>query len=547
MSITKNPIGYLDASKEIKSLPNHFIKTSNYEAILNPDILFICGRKGEGKTALALMLKREKDTKNIFRYEYSMLVRNYEFYHSMAIDMREKILSHTADYNSQIKERIDVNDFFEQLWNYAIYISAFNSIIKNSDKFEELKKIKEFLSTNNLLIEEPKIANILTNIVKQDLFENPIVEPLAITSILRIKDRSEILPFIEAKEILRKHLIKNKYRIIIIIDTLEKYYPNEDELVKAVQGMMNAIHNFKIEEKNYRIDVKCFLPTELFETFSSWNPSKVLDETVFLKWSYKELLFMISKRYETYLKKNHSDFYDSLEKFEFDWDNKDSVKNNIWNRFFPETIIDYYEAKEDSFNYILRHTQRKPREVIHLLNRIIYNAEKNGNSPWINKENIKEGVHEDLKILVRDNSFAHHDKINDFVQVVQMSFQNESNILSGKEVIKCLKRGLPIYSKLGLEPNEVMNILLRSGLIGVVPKNNIKTRTLSNGKKISLYKTIFEYLENSQIYINDLSLCALHSMLADSIPTLKIRDDTCIYPFAGHKDDLEVDELLANE
>lgn len=545
MSITKNPIGYLDASKEIESLPHHFIKTSNYETILNSDILFICGRKGEGKTALALMIKLEKDTKNIFRYEYNILIRNYEFYHSMAIDLRENILSYKTDYNSQIKEKIDVKDYFEQLWNYVFYISAFNSVLKNCENYKEIEKIREFLSTHNLIVEDDKIANILVNIVKQDLIDGPIIEPIAITSILRIKDRIENASFIGAKESLYKHLKKNKYDVIIIIDTLEKYYFKEDELVKAVQGMMVAVYNFKINPQNKRIDVKCFLPTELYETFSSWNPSKVLDGTVFLKWSYKELLFMITKRYITYLKNEHLKFYNDndLDKIEVDWNNKDSVRNNIWNRFFPECILDLYGAQEDSFNYILRDTQRKPREVIHILNKIIYHAELNGNSPWIKKEDIKEGVHQDLKQLVRDNSFAHHEKINDFIKIIQMSFENESNILTGKDVIKCLKRGLPSYSSLGLELNEVVQILLRSSLIGIVPKKNIITRTLSNGNEIFVYNTIFEYLVNYQLSINDKSLCALHSILTDSIPTLNIQKDICIYPLAGHQDDIEIDEL----
>jgi len=150
--VTKDPLGHLDANnlKERETLPQHFIKTSNYEDVLNPETVFISGRKGDGKTALAFMLKDEKDIKNRLRYEYAMVIRNYEFYHSIALAMRENVLSSKAVYNSQIKEKIDVRTYFEKLWEYIIYITAMNTVVNDFDKYRNIEPIKEYLSSNNL-------------------------------------------------------------------------------------------------------------------------------------------------------------------------------------------------------------------------------------------------------------------------------------------------------------------------------------------------------------------------------------------------------------
>jgi len=523
--VTKDPLGHLDANnlKERETLPQHFIKTSNYEDVLNPETVFISGRKGDGKTALAFMLKDEKDIKNRLRYEYAMVIRNYEFYHSIALAMRENVLSSKAVYNSQIKEKIDVRTYFEKLWEYIIYITAMNTVVNDFDKYRNIEPIKEYLSSNNLIAEEEEIANnVINRVVTQDLFggEDTILQ--AVASIVRIQERLDDPSFKGALNTLRDHLKKEKHSTLIVIDTLEKYYSAEEELLKAVQGMMIAVHKIKLNPSNMRIHIKCFLPDELYDSFSDWNPSKVFDGTVFLGWSYKELISLISKRYFTYIKKYYPEFNYYLNTTEIDWNNKDSVRHSFWDYFFPKQVIDHFGAKEDSFNYILRHSQRKPREIIHIVNKIINNAEKNGNVPKITEENIRVGVHDNLERLVRDNLFAHHDKLNKLVKIVQVAFANESNVLSGKKLLKCLKRPSREYRTLSLDEEDVAYILLKSGLIGIVPPNNMKERTLSDGKKIYIYETLFEYLENRHLYFNEKSICALHSMLTDSIPTMKV-------------------------
>ncbi|MCK4813086.1 MAG: hypothetical protein KAT14_04030, partial [Candidatus Marinimicrobia bacterium] len=435
--VTKDPLGCLDANnlKEKETLSQHFIKTSDYEDVLNPQTLFISGRKGDGKTALAFMLKDEKDRKNRLRYEYAIVIRNYEFYHSIAISMRENILSSKAAYNSQIQEKIDVRTYFEKLWQYIIYIAAMNTIVNDSDKCGNIEPIKEYLSSNNLIAEGGEIAdNVINRVVTQDLFddENPILQ--AVASVVRIQERLDDPSFKRAIDTLRDHLKKEKHTILIVIDTLEKYYSAEEEFLKAVQGMLIAVHEIKLNSDNIRIHIKCFLPAELHDRFSDWNPSKVFDGTVFLRWSYKELLSLISKRYFTYIKKYYPEFNDHLNTSEIDWNNKDSVRHLFWDYFFPKQVTDHFGAKEDSFNYILRHSQRKPREIIYIVNRIINNSERNGNIPKITEEDIRVGVHDNLEQLVRDNLFAHHDKLDRLVKIVQIAFANESNVLSGKKL-----------------------------------------------------------------------------------------------------------------
>ena len=89
--ITKNPVGYLNAESlpERKNLRENFIKTNDYYKILDPTCLFISGRKGDGKTALSLMILDEVDAKGESLYKYSKIIRKPDFYRPLIFDIRE--------------------------------------------------------------------------------------------------------------------------------------------------------------------------------------------------------------------------------------------------------------------------------------------------------------------------------------------------------------------------------------------------------------------------------------------------------------------------
>jgi hypothetical protein len=548
--ITKNPVGNLDAENpdEKEHLHENFIKTLDYENILEPSCLFISGRKGDGKTAIALKLTDEKDKKGDLLYKYSIILRKYDFYRSLIFDYREYSLISVVDPTSPIKEKIDIEKYFEKLWEYVIYVSAMKAVVeKNSD--ETLKRIRDFLFGKGFLAEIDNFVDLFSGIFLEDVdkvkrgVDNkyPTATALNQQAIDRLREES----FISALESLRSHLDREN-KVLVIIDTLEKYYAKEEEFRKAVQGMMEAVYEIKLNDKNKWIDIKCFIPDELYEDFAEWNFNKAFDATVFLSWKYTELLHFISRRYMAYIEKN----YDSLTaiKYKAKWEqvdthNRDSLRR-FWNEFFPIDVEDRFRANEDCFNYILRHSQNKPRQIIHLVNQIINIAESRGNNPEVTKRDVYDGLHKDLNQLVVDNFKPFLDQYQELIECVKTMFRGKSNILDGRIVKKCIKRGRTDYLNMGLNDEDIEKILLRSGLLGIVSKK--RKRRLSNGREIEVYYTSFDYLLNKHLdKITDETKCALHSILTDYYgDSINPEQDICVYPYAGPDQEGEPDELF---
>ena len=547
---TKNPVGNLDAENpdEKKYLHENFIKTLDYSGILKPSCLFISGRKGDGKTAIALMLTDERDKKGELLYKYSILLRKYEFYRSLIFDFREYSLISVVDYTSPIKDRIDIEKYFEKLWEYVIYVSAMKAVVdKNSD--EKLIQIRDFLLGKGFLVAMDNFVDLFSRIFREDVdkaimgVDNRYPKATAINQ--HVLDRLMEDSFISALETLRSHLNKEN-RVLVIIDTLEKYYAKEEEFCKAVQGMMEAVYEIKLNDKNKWIDIKCFIPDELYEDFAGWNLNKAIDTTVFLSWKYKELLHFICRRYMAYIER----YYDPLtvSNYKAQWDqvdtnSKDSLRS-FWNEFFPPEIEDHFRANEDCFNYILRHSQNKPRQIIHLVNQIINCAEKSGNVPKVGGRDVYEGVHKDLNQSLVDNFKPFLDQYQELIECVKTMFRGESNVLYGRIVKDCIKKGTSDYLRMGLNNEKAEKILLRSGLLGIVSKK--RKRRLSNGREIEIYYTSFDYLIPGHLNkITNETECALHSILTDYYgDTINPRQDICVYPYAGPDHEGEPDELF---
>ncbi|ODS41000.1 hypothetical protein BEH94_10565 [Candidatus Altiarchaeales archaeon WOR_SM1_SCG] len=632
MKITQNPVGYLDAWDDKEEyLYENFVRTIEYGKINGPNIKYISGRKGDGKTAIALMLQDEEKSEGELLYEYNMLLMDPDFYRSMVIDWREHILSRVNAYASSMSERIDLEGYFQKMWKYMIYISAMKAItIKNPD--ETLKPIWDFLKEISFPDEREEFMNWPSQIVNEDLTkvlleddDSGLSKPLSTALDNRMNERTNNPVFINALETLRRHLNKDN-RVLIVIDTLEKYYvtKKEDYFNKAVQGMMRGVYDVKAlkdedlfswgldykkhvkqggvndtlkkafdannhpllskkpriikekdkcwrledgdktynikhigarikisRDKNRWIDIKCFVPDELYEDLAAWNLHKVRDSTVFLEWKYKELLRFICKRYMSYLKKNYR-HHQEIKEYETKWNNLDKNSKgglkSFWNEFFPETIKSRFGANEDCFNYILRHTQNKPRQVIHLVNNIINCAEANGRAPnHIDSEDVRTGVHRDMAELIGGAFMPFSENYTELTACIRKMFQGQENILEWEVVRHCINGKYEAYDKMGLDAEEVERILLRSGLVGLVSGDPKDVWIPDENKYIKLYETWFEYLvrEHLENRMTDESLCGIHSILADYYGKgMKPKKNSHVVPYAGGLEyDGEEDDL----
>lgn len=507
-------VGFIDAYQDKKYLHKCFIPTSCYYASESSDNNFICGRRGTGKSAIVINLMNNGD------YQYKDTVEGPEFYQQFVRSMQSTDL-----------EDLDPKYLFETIWRHLIISTAMNAVITKKYKsgysyisvndspiYEYLKKI-EFLGKKPLSMWQRTIKALKATIKgygnKPDFLSRLMSE---VSGLLENED------FNIAEASLLKHL-NNSGRCLIIIDTILDYFNKENLFKSCVVGLINAVLSLTCGRYTENLEVKCCIPGELYPQIEMWEKSKVKDHLVPLEWSTKDLLRMISKRmfYHMVLEKIESE-----ERFTIiEWNNYNTVIRTVWDRFFPNSIRNMRNQKEQTHVYILRHTQHTPREIIRIVNSIFSEITTSDIGADLDSRIIRraivKGVHQSCidtaDELIGSNQFI----IPNLRQIISTSFQGKPKVMHISDARKWVSNSKK-YWKLNnskyMEEDLVIHDLFSIGFLGSVDGYKAKGYAL---------KTIFSYTGGNLGLSKDCYL-AIHPLFHDTFNINRTVNNKFIYP-----------------
>jgi hypothetical protein len=167
--------------------------------------------------------------------------------------------------------------------------------------------------------------------------------------------------------------------IVVTFDNVEehKFIPTQNAvlagLISAASGFMSA--------QNPSLDVKLCLPAEIFRQLKeiTFRPDKDFASVQYLHWNPAELLHLAARRLRVYLEV----WKEPELEFVKDWPIHDRKElRRFWYRYLPERITNGMGVSEDTLNYVMRHTQLLPRQLITILNAICSRARRAGRVPF---------------------------------------------------------------------------------------------------------------------------------------------------------------------
>lgn len=294
----------------------------------------VIGRKGEGKTAIAQYICNQTAS-DIFTEK--MTFKNFPF----------NILYSLSD-NHYTKP----NQYIS-IWKYLIYTSICKQMIANNKInayiVEQLKKV--FPS-------EDKKRNLSKLIKKYTLKEFGAQILGSGMNIGGEKEKADI-SWIETIDILEdtilEHIDDSKY--YIVFDELDEDYKNfSDEIEKTnyfdlVTGLFKAVQDIKtlFEERKLKVFPIVFLRTDIYNLISYSDKNKWTDSCIKLIWTPEKLKKLLRFRLNVLFETKNLSF------------------NECWRMLFGAQEVVYGSRKRkrmDSFEYILRSTQNRPRDFV---------------------------------------------------------------------------------------------------------------------------------------------------------------------------------------
>jgi hypothetical protein len=343
MDIAKLTFGSDDAELDEKYgfLDKVFLKTSIYRRAKEGQRELLIGRKGAGKSAICLSLKKafEKEgVATILIAPKTMSLRDLEQFKLSTLNTDEAYVF-AWRYFLLLKIGVEI---------YSRIVSR-DSLRVDSALKPRLKKIRRFLVFNNeierTLFEKvwgksSSIKRLISKVTLKAYGVEGSLETRAPEAQRLVL--SELDTF--QAELDSLHSVLEQAYLVVLIDKVDEIWADNESSTTAIVGLIKAVHELNTSLQRTRLILA--LRADIYDTLKFSDADKFRTAEERLDWSEQDLKSLIAKR--------------GMVSAGLAMDEV----NALWN-----SIFEFKVQNESSFQYIIRRTMRRPRELIQFCNR----------------------------------------------------------------------------------------------------------------------------------------------------------------------------------
>lgn len=372
------------SAEEDRNFGDHFVSTKYSHRISTAESDIIFGTKGSGKTALSITLSE---------------FHKPEFLNTLIFDLDTLSFNRLLNNLTKLKDNVneDISTVSRIAWKNALLNQSLLATIEKieddilKDKIINILNHDGFIRNGkDILDSDEKINSVLENLftkIKNAVFQNDPINSLTAAQSNTINkfplnpDTSEVL-----NQLIDFIIDKNK-KVLICVDGLDSISDHSFDSRNAIfTGLIDAIYHLRLDERISKAFIfKAFLPQELTidAKIKIWDSDKHLHNTHYINWDSASLKEFISQRFKLKSKTGKDSFED------------------IWEEFMPEKIKNpVYNVEENAFEYILRHTLYRPRQLQNHIYIIIQRwIEQTGGESKIHPNFIPKTISENNVIL----------------------------------------------------------------------------------------------------------------------------------------------------
>lgn len=434
-------LGYSDAqnytqrgNKQI--LSELFVKNDYLEELLSPNVYYLIGEKGTGKTAYAAYLNNYeyKGTKSILKFIQST---DYEKFHEL-----------------KKREIIDISGYTD-IWKTIVLLLLAKSVTEGD------KVISGFNRTNlSALLQavdeyyqsafSPEIVHALRIVDKSELAAKLICKYAEVNG-----NAGSTMEFDEQRLQMNLYYICKKFsdclgklkltkNITLFIDGID-IRPSQipfDEYLDCIKGLANACWSLNtgifanVRDSRGQFRIVLLLRPDIYNSLNLQNATnKIADNAVYLEWRTTYIDYPTSNLYKMACKlvSHNQDFLSKKNEF------------SVWEHYFNWNLRSSNPEQRDkdtAFMEFLKISLSRPRDIQRILNILqrlmkeknidnkdefdfeIYNSDRFQN---IYSEYFLSSLKDQLSFYYSEEDFKHFQKFFDFFDSPQFSFLDYKN------------------------------------------------------------------------------------------------------------------------
>jgi hypothetical protein len=541
-------LGAIDAEKEWNDDPKEagikFLHTTSYTNFMEEDALILLGRTGTGKTSIFRHIYEEIENRRIPQYKYAVIVPFEE--------ILQNLIKAVDDFTS-------TNVMTPLLDNIMVFINCYvmKALVKKGDKGKKtISVMNQYLRSHNLYsVEDDEYTNsginkITEMIAASSKMKNRVGD--AATNLLVLRDIAEAFleqGYSDAYQAMKEELKHSS--ILVLVDTLQEYDLRDVKVVLSIKALIAACFSYYNNAKASHIYMKISLPSEIHTCLVEKLPGKQQGNLVVIQWSNNDLLKMIAIRLLYLYNHGGNDILEFAGKYQYR-DFYDSDVNSVLNakkilyEILPESCPTNLDFTFDTLAYCIRHTLRKPRELMMIFNTFVYKIfEERDSKYFINHpREIANMIHSTQESMILAALSMYTTSYDGILNACEIVLQNRRFYFAGGALNDKLREAEA--HRIGYDSEDIKRILLESGLVGKV--NDVSFRIMENTddkhetkestpeNSIRVIKAKFEYQVKGRLSLNRNDYYVIHPMCYEHFEC-EVGSRSLVYPIEFSDDD----------
>ena len=431
--IRANALGDLRAEADHAMLSQAFLETADYRTLIETsDRTIVVGRRGTGKSALALQLEQFHG-----RESRTVVVKIKPEEHQ-TIGIRPQIALF-GDTFSKIRAGARL------AWRFAFMMEAAHALaptykFKESTGFQELRpSIQEWLKSGSSTF--GRYSETLKHVTKENL-----------TPEERIADLSTTLNLTKVENAFAEACKESTTEVLFIVDSLDEGYEPDRQGAGLIDGLVHAA--IDIQTRIPRVRSIIFLRDNIHRAVQYMDPdySRNLEGNVLrLHWDVESLFSFAARRLQVA------------------FNIPQEASQRVWNKCTAGDLVG-----RDGFTRCLQHTLYRPRDLLSLLNEAFYGAGKHSQSRIVSKH-IESAAQTISRIRLEDLRKEYDAILPGLPAYISAFYRSEPNILvdiAHRLLEELLEAGSddPVVQQdfhIFDNPQDVLRSLYSIGFIGV--------------------------------------------------------------------------------
>jgi hypothetical protein len=482
-----------------------FVHTPTYENVKRVDLLYLFGRRGTGKTAVFRMLQHEAREGLLHDIAFCWIVQSDK--------IKEKLIDLLGSDVLGALTPAGLMNLSRLLWAWFFRVSSMLSVVHSDPRAEwhhsDLQTLRTFLKFTKLegLPERGLLTAAVADRAASHLREALRKARTAQEVSSLLADELNAADYLEADIALDRLLSHTRGYSLVAVDAGEVYDVRDPATLALMDGLIDAVRVSYQNRALARVVGKAAFPSEVRDYLHPQNHEKFQSHATVISWQHHDLVQFIAKRYQQYLGDRSNDqrsiTIDSINEAE-EW-----LYSSL-----PRRINTRCDFGVDTLAYIVRHTQKKPRQLLHLFNAILTLADAEKVQPamlYKHPDLIVRGVQLGLGDLIDGILGVYEMIIPDAPRLFKAVISNVESWWAGKELGQLLRRASGIRGNI-MSTDELRDLLFEAGLVGRA-RRIAKVGEDRNGRPTFVMTAAFQYQVRSVAPPSLEDVFVIHPML----------------------------------